>query len=229
MRIHTIDYDFVSAYLIEERERLTLVDTGVAGTSAQVFDEIARIGRKPSDLREIVLTHAHIDHTGSVADLAERTGAAVLAHRLDAPVVRGAAAICPPVLSELERPYAEQAASRVLPAPDCAVTRELDDGDRIEIGAGARVVHVPGHTPGSIALHLPAERVLICGDAVASLNGRPIVGFFNCDPALAQRSFMQLARLDFDAAYFGHGTPLLERASEAFGKVAARIERGASS
>ena len=122
----------------------------------------------------------------------------------------------------------EQAASRVVPAPACAVTRELEDGDRIDNGSGATVVHVPGHTPGSIAVHLPADGVLICGDTVASLNGRPIVGFFNCDPAQTRRSFVRIAGLQFHAAYFGHGAPLLEGARNAFEKVAARLEGGGS-
>jgi glyoxylase-like metal-dependent hydrolase (beta-lactamase superfamily II) len=223
--IHAIDYDFVSAYLIEDRDRLTLIDTGVADTAGNVLNEIARIGRTPADLRQIVLTHAHFDHTGSVAELAAITGAAVLAHRLDAPVVRGDAEICPPVLSELERPYAEQASSRVLPAAPCAVHRELDDGDSIEIGDGATVIHVPGHTPGSIALYLRRQRALICGDAVAALNGRPIVGFFNCDPEQAARSFARLAELEFDVACFGHGDPLLADSALAFRRLAERLAR----
>jgi glyoxylase-like metal-dependent hydrolase (beta-lactamase superfamily II) len=221
--IHAIDYDFVSAYLVEDRDHLTLIDTGVADAAVKVLDEIARIGRKPSDLQQIVLTHAHFDHTGSVADLVELTGAAVLVHRLDAPVARGDAAICPPILSDLERPYAEQASSRVLPAAPCAVDRELDDGDVIEISEGATVVHVPGHTPGSIALYLWRQRALICGDAVASLNGRPIVGFFNCDPEQAARSFARLAEMDFDVACFGHGDPLLGDGARAFRRLAERL------
>ena len=115
------------------------------------------------------------------------------------------------------------AASRVTPAPSCAVDRELEDGHRLDIGGGAVVMHVPGHTPGSIALHLPAERTLICGDAVASLNGRPIVGFFNCDPEQARGSFLRLAELDIDSAYFGHGTPLMSDAAAAFRRLAVRL------
>jgi glyoxylase-like metal-dependent hydrolase (beta-lactamase superfamily II) len=223
--VHTIDYDFVAAYLLDDGDSLTLVDTGVPDTAARVIDTIERLGRPLGALRQIILTHGHADHTGSAADLAARTGAAVLAHALDAPIIRGESDMCPPILSDLERPYAEQAASRVMPAPHCAVTRELTDGDRIDVGSGATVIHTPGHTPGSIALHFEGDGLLICGDAVASLNGRPIVGFFNCDPAQATRSFARLAELDFDTAYFGHGTPLLSDASAAFRKLRDHLNR----
>jgi glyoxylase-like metal-dependent hydrolase (beta-lactamase superfamily II) len=221
--VHPLDYEFVSAFLLEESDRLTLIDTGTAGKASLVIDEIRRIGRKPSDLRDIVLTHAHVDHTGSVMELAATCGSSVLAHALDAPVVRGEAEICSPILSDLERPYAEQAASRVVPAARCRVHRELQDGDPLDIGSGARVVHVPGHTPGSIAIHLRRERMLFCGDAVASLNGRPIVGFFNCHPEQAVGSFLRMAALDFDIAYFGHGQPLEADAASAFRRRAERL------
>ncbi len=70
--------------------------------------------------------------------------------------------------------------------------------------------------------------MLFCGDAVASLNGRPIVGFFNCDSDEAVRSFLRLAELDFDAAYFGHGEPLQSEGVVAFRRRAERLAQGAS-
>ena len=223
--IHEITYGFVQSYLVEDGDRLTLIDTGVANQADAVLEAIAGIGRQPGDLREIVLTHGHVDHTGSAADLAEHTGATVLAHSLDAQVIRGEAVICPPILSDLERPYAEEAASRVVPSPPCPVDRELGDGDRLDIAGGARVMHLPGHTPGSIAIYLQERRILFCGDAVASLNGRPIVGFFNCDPDQARESFLGLAEIDVDVACFGHGTALVGDASASFRRLARHLAR----
>jgi glyoxylase-like metal-dependent hydrolase (beta-lactamase superfamily II) len=218
--IHAIDYGFVRSYLIEDRDRLTLIDTGVPSAAARVIDEIGRIGRKPSELREIVLTHGHFDHAGSVADLVALTGASVLAHRLDAPVIRGDAEMCPPVLSTVERPYAEQAGWRTKSFPAACVDHELDDGERLDIKGGATVVYVPGHTPGSLAVYLPSKRALFCGDTIASLNGNPIVGFFNCDSEEIRRSLVRIAEMDFDIAYFGHGDPLSRDASAALRRLA---------
>jgi glyoxylase-like metal-dependent hydrolase (beta-lactamase superfamily II) len=223
--ITDIDYGFVRSYLVECEGRLTLVDTGVAHQAERVLDEVRQIGRAPRDLDTIVITHAHVDHTGSCAELAEQTGARVLAHRLDAPVIRGEAEICPPVLSELERPYLEQANSRVVPAPPCRVDVELEDGMDLDLGGGASVIHVPGHTPGSIAVYMSGLRTLFCGDAVASLGGRPILGFFNCDTDSAARSFLRLSELDFDVECFGHGEALVADAATSFRRLAERIAK----
>ncbi len=67
------------------------VDTAVPGSAPAILDALARLGARPHDLRQIVLTHSHIDHMGSAADLVEATGARVLAGAADAPVIRGTA------------------------------------------------------------------------------------------------------------------------------------------
>lgn len=221
--VYAIDFGFVWAYLYAEADRLTLIDAGIAGEHDKLFGAIERLGRRPDDLRQIVITHYHADHIGAVAELAERTGAQVLAHALDAPVVRGEAPEPPPVLSEAERPYYEQAIRSTPKAPPARVDLEVADGDEIDLGGGARVVHLPGHTAGSIGLYVPRTRALFTGDAVAGVDGKPITGVFNVDREQARASFRKLAALDFDAACFGHGPPLDKDASVAFRRAAERL------
>jgi glyoxylase-like metal-dependent hydrolase (beta-lactamase superfamily II) len=60
----------------------------------------------------------------------------------------------------------------LVPAPPCPVDREVRDGEVLAFGGGAHVVHTPGHTDGSIALHLPGPRVLFTGDTVAEHAAR---------------------------------------------------------
>jgi glyoxylase-like metal-dependent hydrolase (beta-lactamase superfamily II) len=213
------------AYLCREADRLTLIDTGLADKARAVLDAIAAAGRAPNDLHEIVLTHYHADHAGSAAELRERTGAPVLAHALDAPVVHGEQPEPRPVFeSELERQYGEQASKDVAPAAPCAVDRELSDGDEIDLDGGARIIHVPGHTAGSVAVFLPKRRMLFAGDAAARMpEGRLLVGVFNVDSEAARRSFRKLAELDFEAAFFGHGAPLDKDASLAFRRLAEKL------
>ncbi len=92
------------------------------------------------------------------------------------------------------------------------------------MGPGARVVHVPGHTPGSIAVYVPEEKLLFTGDAVErDPNENLIVGMFNLDQTQAVVSFKKLAALDFEVACLGHGTPAKEDASEEFRRLAAEL------
>ncbi len=222
--VHVIDLGMVYAFLYQERDRLTLIDSGLGEHAQRILDEIAALGRERAALRQIFVTHYHADHAGSLAELVERTGARVLVHELDAPIVRGDAPEPPAVFeSELEREFSERITADVPPRRPCAVDRELVDGDEIEIDGGARVVHVPGHTAGSVSLYLPERRVLFSGDAVVrDPKGRLMVGVFNVDTAQARASFAKLVALDFEVACFGHGPPMDKEASLAFRRLAER-------
>ena len=71
--VHRVDgVDLGQAYLYQEADRLTLIDTGIAGSGDRILTQIGAIGRRPKDLRQIVVTHHHPDHAGSIADLVER-------------------------------------------------------------------------------------------------------------------------------------------------------------
>lgn len=105
------------------------------------------------------------------------------------------------------------------PAPPCRVDREVQDGDVLEFGGGAVVVAVPGHTDGSIALHLPGPGVLFTGDAVANV-GRTILGVFNTDRTRAIESLHRMAKLEVDTAVFGHGDPIAHGAAAALQEAA---------
>ncbi|MEX1254057.1 MAG: MBL fold metallo-hydrolase [Dehalococcoidia bacterium] len=222
--VHGVDFGAVWAYLYQERDRLTLIDAGLAGQSEAVLDAVESLGRKPGDLRQIVVTHYHADHFGAAAALVERTGAALLAHALDAPVVRGEVEEPLPALSDAERPYYEQAIASTPAAPRCAVDRELQDGDEIDLDGGAKVVHVPGHTAGSIAVYVPKRRLLFSGDAAGRTpEGQLLHGVFNVDTAQARASFAKLAQLDIEVACFGHGPPLDKEASYTFRRLAEKL------
>jgi glyoxylase-like metal-dependent hydrolase (beta-lactamase superfamily II) len=198
------------AYVWRDGDELTLIDTGPAGSGPDIASALAPLGR----LRRIVLTHFHDDHAGSAAELAAG-GVQVLAHRADAPVIRGERPGPPPAFTPAERELHARVAAGLPAAPACRVDVELDEGDRLEVGDGAEVLSVPGHTDGSVALHLPADGVLFTGDLIAEWNGEPIPGPFNVDPDTAVRSSRRLAALpDVDIACFGHGEPLVGQARD---------------
>lgn len=209
-QLHMFVFDVGQAYLWADDDGLTLIDTGVAGSAKVIEAAVHGLGYDRRDIRRIVVTHAHDDHIGSVADVAAWNSATVVAHRLEAAVMRGEQRSPAPVITEEERPFYERIVPGVPAAPvPQDVDREVTDGDVIDFGGGAEVVGMPGHTPGSIAIYLPGPRVLFTGDSVASVNGQAMLGVFNVDRAAAIASFRGVVRRDVDVACFGHGDPLL--------------------
>src|SRR5439155_2516414 len=138
----------------------------------------------------------------------------VVAHKADAPILRGDEPGPPPELTADERPLHAQVTAGLAPAPPVTVDREVRDGSVLDFGGGAHVIAVPGHTAGSIALHLPEHGVLLTGDAVAEHLGRIMLGVFNLDTKQAVRSMQRLAGLDVEIAAFGHGEPALHGAGD---------------
>lgn len=190
---------------------VTLIDAGPPGSAPVIAEALSELGLGPSAVRRVVLTHHHVDHAGSAVDV-RAWGAEVLVHGAEAGVVTGAEPAPQPSLLPAEEALFAQVGGGV--APPCPVDRVLDDGEVLPFGGGAVVVHGPGHTAGSIGLHLPEAGVLFTGDTIAEHEGALILGPFNEDRAAAVESFRLLAGLDADIACFGHGEPLVGDAGE---------------
>jgi glyoxylase-like metal-dependent hydrolase (beta-lactamase superfamily II) len=198
----------VQAYAIREREAFNLVDTTTAGQEDEILAALAEIAGQPARVHEVLLTHGHDDHTGAAAGLRARTGARLVASRAEAEVIARERPAPPPQLADWEVPLFEQVTPNVPEAPPAVPDRLVDPGDRLGWEHDAAIVAAPGHTPGQVAAWFESDRVLIAGDALASHDGRPMVGVFNADPAVAAASARRLAGLDAEIACFGHGEPL---------------------
>ncbi|MEV0108723.1 MBL fold metallo-hydrolase [Nocardia sp. NPDC050799] len=196
----------LNVYIWDDHGEITLIDTGLPGSFTEIVEGLGALGFAPAAVRRVVLTHAHDDHIGSAAALAAH-GAEIWAHHADADIVRGRHPQPAPVLRDWERPIAEALESVPPPRP-APVHRELHDGDILEFGGGAEVVEIPGHTAGSIALHLPRYRVLFTGDTLANVRGVTMPGVFNLDSAAVESATFRLARFDADIVCVGHGEVL---------------------
>jgi glyoxylase-like metal-dependent hydrolase (beta-lactamase superfamily II) len=206
-----------STYLINAPEGLTLIDTGFPNGAEKLLAAIRQFGRAPSDLRHIIPTHAHLDHIGSLAAIVRATGARTYMHALDAPIAeRGAGfrplTAAPGLLPGLLFKLFARSNSSVEP---CRIDQTVADGEVLPIAGGLKVIHVPGHCAGQVALLWIERRVLFTGDACTNILGLgPPIGYE--DQAEGERSQRKLAGLDFEIACFGHGPPLLHDAAAQF-------------
>ena len=221
-QLHLLRLPIGQAYLWRDGKSLTLIDTGLTGSGPDIADAVRSLGHDTSDIARIVLTHFHQDHAGSAAEVRSWHGAPVLAHSADAPIIRGERPGPPPVLADWEKPLFESIASGLPPAPPSPVDRELAEGDVLDFGGGAHVLAIPGHTDGSIALHLPEHGVLFTGDTVANVQ-QLMVGVFNLDTARTVESFRRLSELDTEVACFGHGDPITTGAGDAMRATVAAL------
>lgn len=225
--IHRVPLGFVAAYLVAAHDgaAATLVDTGVRGRAGPILEAVGRLpaGVGQGRVGDVLLTHCHGDHAGSLAAVVGRTGARVHAHPLDAAVVRAGGPQPPavpgnPLVGLLGAVAGRLAPASLEPAP---VDVEIEEG--ASVPGGLRAIHTPGHTPGHLSFLWPDDGgVLVVGDAAANVLGRLELGPVNSDPAVARASFARLAGLDFEVACFGHGPPLRGRANAAF---RARLDR----
>lgn len=173
----------------------------------KIIKYIKNIGRKPTDVSTIVLTHFHIDHVGSAKKMKELTDAKVAVHEFDADIVAGKKA--PPKPKNLMF----KALGSIVKAEPVEVDLSLKDNDKV---GRLIVIHTPGHSVGSISLLDNERKTMFVGDAVRFVDGK-IEGSpegFTLDAEKAKESIGRISTFDFDVMLSGHGQPLTLDASQ---------------
>ena len=208
--VHLIDgVKGSNVYLLAD-DKLVLIDTGLPGNAKLILDYIKHQGRDPKELAQIIITHAHSDHMGSLDELRVTTGARTVAHR-DESTPTGDGGYVLWQVSQGQRSRLRGVLSRITAPKPSPVDRPVDDGDVLPYLGGLRIVHTPGHTAGSICLLLEKSGVLFAGDTMINnvdRLSRPLP--FGSDRQASEKSLLKLSNLDFDVCCFGHGPPLWE-------------------
>jgi glyoxylase-like metal-dependent hydrolase (beta-lactamase superfamily II) len=213
--IRRVGNGLVNVYLIEEAGEVTIVDAGISGLWHDVAAELTDMGHQTEDIKAIVLTHAHSDHVGFAERVRREQHVPVHVHEADAALARGETKpqnqqngkiSIGPLLRFLFYGM-RRGALRTEPIK---VVATFGDGATLDLPGAPKVILLPGHTPGSAALHVPSHRALFIGDAIATLNvmsGQkgPQIAPFGSDN---EQALASLARLDGVEAGFvlpGHG------------------------
>jgi glyoxylase-like metal-dependent hydrolase (beta-lactamase superfamily II) len=227
--LHRIGSDVVNAYLVEDAAGVTIVDAGLPGHWRELEQELTRLGRSLDDVRGIVLTHGDSDHIGFGERLRQANGILVHVHELDAARARG----------EIKKPNsgwgpikmrsllrfvwysARHGGLRIRPVHEVVT---FADGDTLDLPGSPRIIHVPGHTPGSVAVHVPAVDALFVGDALTTgnvLTGEqgPRPAPFTLDPEGALASLAKLEAVQATWVLAGHGAPWSGGVAEAIRQV----------
>lgn len=209
----------INAFILDGGDDgLVLVDAGLPDQAELLEEGIRSIGREPSDLTRIVITHAHPDHLGCATHFSAGTRPISL-HPADsgiaeAGLIHQTMVAGPGILNGVLFRVLMSNKSAEFPAftPDIA----LNDGDVIDVAGGLEVIHTPGHTAGHVSLLWKRDRgLLLTGDAAANLMGLNYMIGYDDVPA-GKASLAKLATRQFEAAVFGHGKPLLSGASDKF-------------
>jgi glyoxylase-like metal-dependent hydrolase (beta-lactamase superfamily II) len=210
--LHRVHVTGSSVFLLAG-ERLALIDAGPRGSGRRIVRYLRTLGRSPSELDLVILTHYHPDHAGGAAELVELTSARIAAHAAEVPYLCGEVSMPNPIRHQALAAAAAPLLSLIMPQP-VRVDLILNDGDLLPVFGGLQVVHTPGHTPGSICLHAPARRLLLVGDALEWKRGelRLPSRHFSEDLEEAARSIRKLAELDVHTLCFSHFPPAPEAA-----------------
>ncbi len=213
---------WVNWYIIEAgREGVTLVDAGLPAYHRQLDDTLSQIGRMPSDVRALVMTHGHIDHIGMASVLAKR-GAAIYLHPGDTKLAAD------PRSNKTERPLLPYlrypatlafvahcvAKGALRPAPMPAAV-PLTEGEITAVPGRPVVTHTPGHTDGSCVLEFKEHGVVFAGDLLCTAS--PVTGRAT-DPQIQTRgsnrssdqtmaSLERLQGIEARLVLPGHGVP----------------------
>ena len=203
-------FGFVNAYLVEEEDGLTLVDTNLPRSRDRILAAASALGRP---IRRIALTHAHQDHIGSLDALAAALpGVEVLISTRDARLLAKDKSLDP------DEPQAKLRGS--YSGADTRPTRTLEAGDVV----GSLEVHAsPGHTPGHISFFDPRDRTLYAGDAFSTFGGVatgaksarfPLPAFATWHRPTALASARSLRALDPATLATGHGKVVTDPGAE---------------
>jgi hydroxyacylglutathione hydrolase len=210
---------YSNSVLLVNGSNSIIIDTGVRGYFHQFKVLLKQFNLKPTDIKLIILTHTHFDHTGNLKPLVALTGAKVLAHKTEfenlkqgfIPIPLGQGKYTR-FVSKLGRIVFPKYAS---PKPFTADLINENEFDLIAFGIEGKIISTPGHTEGSQSVIIGKK--LISGDTFINLPNGIIFPHFANEPKTLLETWQMLFDMGIEEIYPGHGKPFkVEKAVEEF-------------
>jgi glyoxylase-like metal-dependent hydrolase (beta-lactamase superfamily II) len=214
--LHRIGNDIVAVYLVDTPDGVTVIDAGLPGFWRDLRTELGIMGRTVEDVRGVILTHGDSDHIGFAERLRRDHGVPVYVHAADADRAKGG-------------PKPANGKQTMKPAPllgfigyslrkgglrarHLTEVVEVHDGDVLDLPGSPRIIGLPGHSAGSIAIHIPAVDAVFVGDGLTTrhvLTGAtgPQPAPFTDEPEQAIASLRALLPTGATWVLPGHGAP----------------------
>ena len=193
----------------QDPEGLTMIDTGMRYSEKTILRYMASQGWSAGDLRRILITHADLDHYGSLAALQKASGARTYASPIEAQAIAKGGSSRPLDYSRnttLQR-LLIAFFSQIIKATPFQVDEYLAEGQRLPVLGGLQVLETPGHSPNHLSFFSPSLRVLFCGDSMRS-DGKGLRtsrSRNNWDQEKARESVRKQAELGAQIVCPGHG------------------------
>ena len=201
-------------------KEIILVDTGIKGSLSYISSGLNSLVLSIDQIRLIVISHHHPDHSGELGKLARATSAKIAVHSMDADVIRGKEAAPNPYVNQIVAKITAPLIKKLYSNP-VEVDYDLQDGDLLPVGNNIKVIHTPGHTAGSICLHVTDQKLIIAGDALQykfrklGFPSKSVTENFH----QATTSLDKLIKIDFDTICFSHFPPLRYEAHSSLNRL----------
>src|SRR5512136_1175411 len=186
-------------------EDLSIVDAGLTGKGAYKIQAIQKLGIKLSDIKRIIMTHTHLDHIGCLKEIrAQIPHAELWIHEEEAdPIEKGDERGVYGV--EMFRTMCMSQYGLKPGYFKFKVDRKLKEGEKLDMGGLSwDVLHIPGHSAGSIGLYDRSQKVLIPGDVVYADYAIGRFDLHGADGSVLARSLLRLAELEVEILLPGH-------------------------
>jgi len=229
--VHRVGTGLVNVYLLDDGGEVTIIDAGAPRYWDLLPAELAAMGRSIEDVRALVLTHAHTDHVGFAERLRRERHVPVRVHEADAALARGEVKPSgqqqgPIRIGAIARFVLFGIRNGLLRIEPIGEVGTFGDGATLEVPGSPRVIALPGHSPGSAALHVPRLDTLFIGDGLATravttgATGARIAPY-SSDPAQALASLSRLDGIEAGWVLPGHGEPWVTGVASAVAAVRA--------